>query len=47
MYGVLLTGARGRIQFRRVTEVPGSHAIYVSKPAEVAEIIQQAAESSI
>ena len=30
----------------RVTEVPGSHAIYVSKPAEVAEIIRQAAESS-
>ena len=29
----------------RVTEVPGSHAIYVSKPAEVAEIIQQAAAS--
>jgi pimeloyl-ACP methyl ester carboxylesterase len=31
----------------QVTEVPGSHAIYVSKPAEVAEIIQQAADSSI
>jgi len=30
----------------RVTEVPGSHAIYVSKPAEVAEIIRQAADSS-
>ena len=28
-----------------VTEVPGSHAIYVSKPVEVAEIIRQAAES--
>ena len=31
----------------QVTEVPGSHAIYVSKPAEVSEIIQRAAESSI
>lgn len=31
----------------QVTEVPGSHAIYVSKPAEVAEIIQQAADSWI
>ena len=31
----------------QVTEAPGSHAIYVSKPAEVAEIIQQAASSSI
>jgi pimeloyl-ACP methyl ester carboxylesterase len=30
----------------KVTEIPGSHAIYVSKPMEVAEIIQQAAESS-
>jgi len=30
----------------KVTEVPGSHAIYVSKPLEVAEIIRQAAESS-
>lgn len=28
-----------------VTEVPGSHAIYVSKPVEVAEVIQQAAAS--
>jgi pimeloyl-ACP methyl ester carboxylesterase len=36
----------GRAQ-AQVTEVPGSHAIYVSKPAEVAEIIQQAANSSI
>jgi pimeloyl-ACP methyl ester carboxylesterase len=26
----------------RVTEVAGSHAIYVSKPAKVAEVIQQA-----
>ncbi|HEV2692043.1 MAG TPA: alpha/beta hydrolase [Verrucomicrobiae bacterium] len=32
----------GRAQ-AQVTEVPGSHAIYVSKPAEVAEIIRQAA----
>ena len=32
----------GRAQ-ARVTEVPGSHAIYVSKPAQVAEVIQQAA----
>lgn len=30
-----------------VTEVPGSHAIYVSKPAEVAEFIWQAADASI
>jgi pimeloyl-ACP methyl ester carboxylesterase len=30
----------------QVTEVPGSHAIYVSKPAEVAEIIQRAADAS-
>lgn len=30
----------------KVTEVPGSHAIYVSKPAEIAEFIRQAAESS-
>jgi pimeloyl-ACP methyl ester carboxylesterase len=27
----------------QVTEVPGSHAVYVSKPAEVAEIIERAA----
>jgi pimeloyl-ACP methyl ester carboxylesterase len=27
----------------QVTEVPGSHAIYVSKPVEVAEVIRQAA----
>src|SRR6267143_6359545 len=26
----------------RVTEVPGSHSVYVSKPAEVAEIIEKA-----
>jgi len=31
----------------QVTEVPGSHAIYVSKPAEVAEIIRRAADPSI
>lgn len=31
----------------QVTEVPGSHAIYVSKPAEVAAIIQQAADASV
>jgi hypothetical protein len=31
----------------QVMEVPGSHAVYVSKPAEVAEIIQQAAGTSI
>jgi pimeloyl-ACP methyl ester carboxylesterase len=30
----------------QVTEVPGSHAIYVSKPAEVAEIIRQAVDAS-
>jgi pimeloyl-ACP methyl ester carboxylesterase len=31
----------------QVTEVPGSHAIYVSKPAEVAEVIRQAADASV
>ena len=31
----------------QVTEVPGSHAIYVSKPVEVAEFIRQAADASI
>ena len=30
-----------------VTEVPGSHAIYVSKPEEVAEVIRQAADASV
>ena len=30
----------------QVTELPGSHAIYVSKPAEVAEFIRQAAGTS-
>jgi hypothetical protein len=29
-----------------VTEVPGSHAVYVSKPREVAEVIEKAAASS-
>ena len=29
----------------QVTEAPGSHAIYVSKPAEVAKLIQQAADA--
>ena len=36
----------GRAQ-AHVTEVLGSHAIYVSKPAEVAELIRQAAEASV
>ena len=31
----------------QLAEVPGSHAVYVSKPLEVAEIIMKAAESSI
>jgi pimeloyl-ACP methyl ester carboxylesterase len=30
----------------QVTEAPGSHSIYVSKPAVVAEIIEKAADSS-
>jgi pimeloyl-ACP methyl ester carboxylesterase len=30
----------------QVTEVPGSHAVYVSKPADVARIIEKAADSS-
>lgn len=29
----------------QVLEVPGSHAIYVSKPAEIARLIQQAADA--
>jgi pimeloyl-ACP methyl ester carboxylesterase len=29
----------------QVTEVPGSHAVYVSKPAEIAELIQRAADA--
>ena len=29
----------------QVTEVPGSHAVYVSKPAEIAELIQRAANA--
>jgi pimeloyl-ACP methyl ester carboxylesterase len=36
----------GRAQ-AHVTEVPGSHAIYVSKPAEVAALIRQAADASV
>jgi len=35
----------GRIK-AEVMEVPGSHSVYVSKPAEVAELIQKAANSS-
>jgi pimeloyl-ACP methyl ester carboxylesterase len=31
----------------KVTETSGSHAVYVSKPAEVARLIEQAAEQSI
>jgi len=31
----------------QVKDVPGSHSVYVSKPAEVAEIIQQAAGFSV
>ena len=34
--------ARAKAQ---VTEVPGSHAIYVSKPAEIADLIQRAADA--
>ena len=30
-----------------VNEVPGSHAIYVSKPAAVAELIQTAVNATI
>jgi len=29
----------------QVTEVPGSHAVYVSKPAEIADLIQRAANA--
>ena len=29
----------------QVTELPGSHAVYVSKPAEIAEFIRQAASA--
>jgi pimeloyl-ACP methyl ester carboxylesterase len=35
----------GRVK-AEVMEVPGSHSVYVSKPAEVAEIIEKAATSS-
>jgi pimeloyl-ACP methyl ester carboxylesterase len=31
----------------QVTEVPGSHAIYVSKPAEIAKLIEQAADARV
>ncbi|HKH28062.1 MAG TPA: alpha/beta hydrolase [Sphingomicrobium sp.] len=31
----------------KVTETSGSHAVYVSKPAEVARLIEQAAEQSV
>jgi pimeloyl-ACP methyl ester carboxylesterase len=31
----------------RVTETSGSHAVYVSKPAEIARVIKQAAEQSV
>jgi pimeloyl-ACP methyl ester carboxylesterase len=31
----------------QVVEVPGSHSVYVSKPAEVAEFIRQAADTSV
>lgn len=34
----------GRVK-AEILEVPGSHAVYVSKPAEVAEIIEKAASS--
>lgn len=29
----------------QVTEVPGSHAVYISKPVEIADFIQQAADT--
>ena len=35
----------GRVK-AKIMEVPGSHSVYVSKPAEVAEIIEKAANSS-
>ena len=31
----------------KVTETSGSHAVYVSKPAEIARVIKQAAEQSV
>jgi NAD(P)-dependent dehydrogenase (short-subunit alcohol dehydrogenase family) len=40
------TGMAGRAK-AQVTEVPGSHAIYVSKPAGVAEFSQKAANSVV
>ncbi len=30
----------------QITEVPGSHSVYVSQPAEVAAFIQRAADSA-
>jgi hypothetical protein len=41
--GCLRVAQRAKAQ---VTEVAGSHAIYVSKPAEIAEFIRQAAGAS-
>ncbi len=35
----------GRVK-AKITEVPGSHSVYVSRPAEVAEIIEKAANAS-
>jgi pimeloyl-ACP methyl ester carboxylesterase len=35
----------GRVK-AEVMEVPGSHSVYVSKPAEVAEMIEKAGTSS-
>jgi pimeloyl-ACP methyl ester carboxylesterase len=37
------SAGNGRTRQGKVTEVPGSHVIYVSKPVEVAKIIEQAA----
>jgi len=31
----------------KVTETAGSHAVYVSKPADIARLIEQAAEASV
>jgi pimeloyl-ACP methyl ester carboxylesterase len=30
-----------------IVEVPGSHAVYVSQPAAVAQLIKQAAEANV
>lgn len=44
-HGVTLT-AEGKLFLEDATmDVPGSHSIYVSKPAEVAELIQRAADA--